>query len=197
VFEYRPRSGVSLGASFADGVAKATGKQVGLIPCADGGTRLSQWMPGEILYDHAAFMTKLAMRNSKLCGILWHQGEGDCKEAVDGNYEEVVRSYKERFITMITALRRELGAEDVPLLIGELSEHYGEQYRMGECPAHLNRMFRELEAELPYCRVIEAHDLPLKDDNLHFCSKSLRELGVRYCEGYLSLMNEKSKEGSK
>jgi hypothetical protein len=154
-------------------------------------------MPGEILYDHAAFMTKLAMRNSKLCGILWHQGEGDCKEAVDGNYEEVVRSYKERFITMITALRRELGAEDVPLLIGELSEHYGEQYRMGECPAHLNRMFRELEAELPYCRVIEAHDLPLKDDNLHFCSKSLRELRVRSCEGYLSLMNEKSKEGSK
>ena len=73
VFEYRPRSGVSLGASFADGVAKATGKQVGLIPCADGGTSLSQWMPGEILYDHAAFMTKLAMRNSKLCGILWHQ----------------------------------------------------------------------------------------------------------------------------
>ena len=190
IFEGGTRSGVSLGASFADGVAKATEEMVGLIPCADGGTSLFQWMPGEILYDHAIAMAKLAMRNSKLCGILWHQGEGDCKEQLNGNYEERVRSYKERFITMITALRRELGAEEIPLLIGELSERYGSQYNMGESPAYMNRMFRELEEELPCCKVIEARELPLKEDNLHFCSRSLRVLGTRYCEGYLSLTHQ-------
>ena len=194
VFEYRPRSGVSLGASFADGVAKATEDRIGLIPCADGGTSLSQWMPGEVLYDHAVFMAKLAMRTSKLCGILWHQGEGDCKEQLNGNYEEAVRSYKDRFTAMITAMRRDLGSEEIPLLIGELSERYGEKYHMGECPAHMNRMFRELAEELPCCRVIEAHDLPLKEDELHFCSRSLRELGMRYCEGYLSIVSETKKE---
>ena len=72
IFEGSPRSGICLGASFADEVARATGDRVGLIPCADGGTKLSQWMPGEVLYDHAVMMTKLAMRSSRLCGILWH-----------------------------------------------------------------------------------------------------------------------------
>ena len=190
VFENIPRSGVGLGASFADGVARATGNRVGLIPCADGGTTLSQWMPGEILFDHAVYMTKLAMRTSKLCGILWHQGESDCKEALDGNYEAIVQDYQERLIVMITALRRELGAEEVPLLIGELSEHYGERYKMGECPVYMNRAFGRIARELPHCALIPAHDLPLKADGLHFCSQSLRELGTRYCEGYLALANE-------
>ena len=75
IFEGSPRSGVCLAASFADELANATGDRIGLIPCADGGTKLSQWMPGEVLYDHAVMMTKLAMRTSRLCGILWHQGE--------------------------------------------------------------------------------------------------------------------------
>jgi hypothetical protein len=70
-------SGIGLAASFADQLATENECQIGLIPCADGGTRLSQWMPGEILFDHAVMMTKLAMRTSRLAGILWHQGESD------------------------------------------------------------------------------------------------------------------------
>lgn len=35
-------SGVSLAASFADSFAKHFDKEVGLIPCADGGTKISQ-----------------------------------------------------------------------------------------------------------------------------------------------------------
>lgn len=51
-----------------------------MIPCADGGTKIKQWQPGELLYDHAVAMAKLAMRTSKLCGIIWHQGESDCRQ---------------------------------------------------------------------------------------------------------------------
>ena len=93
IFEGKPRSGISLGASFADELAKATGGRIGLIPCADGGTKLSQWMPGEVLYDHAVMMAKLAQRTSRLSGILWHQGESDClheeqvlSELIDPSY---------------------------------------------------------------------------------------------------------------
>ena len=108
-------SGIGLAASFADEYARFTENETGLIPCADGGTKLSQWMPGEILFDHAVCMTRLALRTSKLGGILWHQGESDCNE-------EDVKTYKENFIAMITELRRQIGAEDLPLIIGELSE---------------------------------------------------------------------------
>ena len=53
-----PRSGANLAASFAAQLQKETGAKIGLIPCADGGTRISQWQPGEVLFDHAAFQAK-------------------------------------------------------------------------------------------------------------------------------------------
>ena len=73
-----PRSGANLAASFAARLQQQIGAPVGLIPCADGGTRISQWQPGEVLFDHAVFQAKLAVRTSALTAILWHQGESDC-----------------------------------------------------------------------------------------------------------------------
>ena len=67
-----PRSGANLAASFAAQLQKETGAKIGLIPCADGGTRISQWQPGEILFDHAVFQARLAQRTSTLTAILWH-----------------------------------------------------------------------------------------------------------------------------
>ena len=178
----KTHSGVSLGASFANYFAETTGKKIGLIPCADGGTRLSQWMPGEVLYDHAVMMTKLAMRTSRLVGILWHQGESDCHE------QALVDSYKERFMTMITSLRRDLGAEEVPVIIGELSketdrEELGRKARFGQ----MNQNFREIAEMLPNCAVVSSDGLTLKEDHLHFDSKSLREFGLRYAAEYEKL----------
>ncbi|MBQ8431354.1 MAG: sialate O-acetylesterase [Clostridia bacterium] len=175
-------SGVCLAASFADAVAKANACKVGLIPCADGGTRLNQWMPGEILYDHAVMMTKLALRTSKLAGILWHQGESDC------NNQELVDSYKDRFLTMITSLRRDLGAEAVPVIIGELSElidpeHYGRGVRIPQ----MNENFHAIAKELPLCSVVSSKGLTLKADGIHFDSVSLREFGLRYAKAYEGL----------
>lgn len=183
-------SGISLGASFADSLAREHGCKIGLIPCADGGTRLSQWMPGEILYDHAVMMTRLALRTSRLAGILWHQGESDCCE------QALVDSYKERFLTMITSLRRDLGAEDVPVILGELSElidpsHYGRGIRIPQ----MNEIFHTIARELPLCGVVSSKDLTLKPDGIHFDAVSLREFGLRYAKEYgnFSILNERTR----
>ena len=68
-------SGVGLAASFADEYAKHFKEEIGLIPCADGGTSISQWQPGELLFDSAIAQATLAARTSEIVGILWHQGE--------------------------------------------------------------------------------------------------------------------------
>lgn len=170
-------SGIGLAASFADEFAKYTGQDVGLIPCADGGTKLCQWMPGEILFDHAVFMTKLALRTSQLGGILWHQGESDCNA-------EDVKTYKKRFIRMITELRRQVGAEELPLIIGELSENITPGWNCGEYPPVMNRIFHEIAEELPYCRAVSSKGLTLKPDGIHFDSISCREFGKRYFETF-------------
>ena len=173
-------SGVSLASTFADEMAKDLGKKVGLIPCAHGGTSIDQWMPGEILYDHAVAMTKLAMRSSVFSGILWHQGCQDCGS------EESVRAHKEKFVTMITALRKELGAENLPLIIGELSENVVVE-RLKE-QRQMNAQYHEIAKILPCCSVASSKDLTMKADKVHFNSASLCEFGKRYYQAYKNLL---------
>ncbi len=182
MFEGKYRSGVSLAASFADEAARFYSDKVGIIPCADGGTKISQWMPGEILFDHAVMMTRLAMRTSVISGILWHQGESDC-----GN-DEMALAHREKFVTMITALRRELDVEGLPLLIGELSEQLLQNPNCGERVLQINRQYHELAKNLPNCAVVSADGLNLMSDNLHFDAVSLRAFGKRYFESYKELI---------
>ena len=75
----RPFSGTCLAESFAKAYSDDhPDVEVGIIPCADGGTSLDQWQEGGLLFDNAVNCAKLAMRTSHLVGILWHQGEADC-----------------------------------------------------------------------------------------------------------------------
>ncbi len=176
-------SGISLGASFADEFAKHYATRVGMIPCADGGTRLDEWLPGTPLYDHAVFMARLAMRSSTFGGILWHQGESDC------TCDEDVDSYKEKFIHMISSMRKELNAEGLPLIMGELSGSLAcPWYDFSSRPARLNKIFREIRDELPMCALVSSEGLTLKDDLLHFDAKSQREFGKRYFEAYKNII---------
>ena len=179
-------SGVCLAASFADAYANANGVKVGLIPCADGGTRISQWMPGELLYDHAVMMTKLAMRTSTMCGILWHQGESDCKD------DESLAAHRGKLLTVMRSLRRDLGDEDLPIIMGELSECIDtERWQVGDRPAKMNQAFREVVEQLSPCALVSAKDLALKEDGIHFNSAALREFGLRYFDAYQRLENRK------
>ena len=181
IFSSEFHSGINLCASFADQYARHFHEGIGLIPCADGGTSISQWQPGEVLFDHAVLMTKLAMRSSNFGGILWHQGESDCKELN-------ISRYKERAIRMITEIRRALDAENLPFIFGELAEDISDRWNLGDYPAHMNSIFREMQREIPNCRLVSSKGLSLKPDGIHFNSASLREFGNRYFNAYLELL---------
>lgn len=185
IFEGPFHSGVSLAASFADEAARTRNAPVGLIPCADGGTRIDQWMPGEILFDHAVAMTRLAMRTAVLRGILWHQGESDCAD------DASVAAYHAKFTVMMTALRRELDAENVPVILGELSTDIGPSWGCGDRPGRMNAVFREIAKDIPHCALASARGLTLKPDGIHFDAPSCRELGRRYFAAYCSLAEPK------
>ena len=181
IFSSEFHSGINLCASFADQYARHFHKEIGLIPCADGGTSISQWQPGEILFDHAVLMTRLAMRTSNFGGILWHQGESDCNK---DNFP----LYKERAIRMITEIRRALDAENLPFIFGELAEDISDRWNLGDYPARMNSIFREMQREIPNCRLVSSKGLSLKPDGIHFNSASLREFGNRYFNAYLELL---------
>jgi len=177
-------SGVGLSASFAKCAAEYFDEEIGLIPCADGGTSLSDWEPGGLLYDHAVFQTRLAMRSGTLAGILWHQGESDSKTA------ESASVYGERFDRFITRLQADIGC-NVPVVAGELGEYLAE-YDNGKVKHYyiVNEQLHAYAASHDNFAVASAAGLKPKPDGLHFCSVSLREFGERYFAAYRTLIEK-------
>lgn len=177
----RITSGVCLAESFAAAYAKKHNVDVGLIPCADGGTQISQWLPGSLLYDHAVFQAKLAERTSTIAGVLWHQGESDC-------VEDRIAPYEGRLHQVICSIRKELGLDDVPFLLGELGEYLAEHEAefLHNFPA-INQVIRACEDRVNRIGVVSAKGLSSNDDKLHFSSKALHEFGLRYFEKFEQL----------
>lgn len=170
----RRTSGVNLAESFAEAYAKNHNVEVGLIPCADGGTRIAQWAPGSLLFDNAVYQARLAQRTSTIAGILWHQGESDSRE-------DRYKVYGRELETMLTALRKELSLWDVPVLLGGLGsflDHYTKSEHL-QWPL-INRELQAVAAKDPMFGYVSAEGLQSNPDNLHFCAAALHEFGLRY-----------------
>ena len=186
----RSFSGTCLAESFAKEYALShPDTEVGIIPCADGGTTLSQWMPGEILFDNAVNCAKLAMRTSNIKGILWHQGEGDCTEERCGVYAE-------NFKIMITALREALDRPDLPVLIGGLGDFLAD-FNSPIIPLYykeINSVLCQLGEECPDCAFVPAAGLSSNPDNLHFSAAALKEFGIRYYTAYQTIEKQDEAE---
>lgn len=176
----RVTSGINLAESFADLYAKDKGVEVGIIPCADGGTSLDQWVPGGLLFDHACYMTLLAQRTSTVAAVLWHQGESDCSP-------ERYPLYEEKLLKIIDAFRKKLGLYDVPFLLGGLGDYlrnYTSEF-ISKNYVHVNEALKCVAQKRERMGFVSAEGLGANPDNLHFSAAALREFGVRYYNEFL------------
>jgi len=163
-------AGVGLCEEFARCYEKAyPGKEVGLIPCAVGGTSVHKWAPEGALYKQAVKRAKIAMKNGKIEGILWHQGESDSKESV--------ALYGKALQELMASLRKELEAEKAPVVVGELLPKFSD----------FNKNLPETIKGVPLCGIASAKELKDKGDNLHFGTEALITFGSRYFEVWKSL----------
>jgi hypothetical protein len=175
-FDKPGAAGVGLGSEFARDIHKAdSSASIGLIPCAVGGTSLDQWKAGGALYNTAIERTKEAMKQGKLTGILWHQGESD------SNNPKNVASYVDRLETMIAQLRKDLQADKVPVVLGELIHGHKNN-------DPVNVELTAAAKKIPLCTLVSAEGLGNKA--LHFNAADLRKFGQRYATGYLKLAAE-------
>ncbi|MBR4288793.1 MAG: sialate O-acetylesterase [Clostridia bacterium] len=178
----RVTSGICLIESFAQRYAEEKGVEVGIIPCADGGSNLDQWQVGSLLFDHACFMASLASRTSTIAGVLWHQGESDC----DAHRYPL---YEEKLTKIFAAFRKKLGLYDVPFLVGGLGDY------LKDCPRsekyknypYINAALQSYAEKTAMTGFVSAEGLEANPDNLHFSAKALREFGLRYYDKFLTL----------
>lgn len=175
----RIRAGVSLGESFAEAYAKKYDTNVGLICCADGGTKISQWMPGEVLFDNAVNNAKLAARTSEIVGVLWHQGESDYPD-------ELYPAYQSRLETVLCELRKQLGLHDVPFLLGGLGDYLAFHPDLPKLKnyVHINNALKNIAANDKMTGFVSAEGLTSNPDFLHFNADSLYTFGLRYFDEF-------------
>lgn len=179
----RPSAGVGLAASFAASWRLDHQQdEIGLIPCADGGTSLDDWSIDGALFENALSQAKLAQRTSKLTGILWHQGENDCSP-------EKAAQYGEKFSVIIETLRRELNVPKIPLIMGGLGDFlpngiFGKYFTSYPL---INQALEDFAKAHMNCYFVTAKGLTANADDIHFNAMSQRLLGIRYYRAFRDL----------
>lgn len=184
-------AGVGLGRSFAIALAeKNPDIVIGLIPAACGGSPISTWEPGGYHgqtkshpYEDAIARAKAAMADGTLRGVLWHQGESDCKP-------DLAPRYQERLTALFARLQKDLSAPALPVIIGQLGQFdarpWNDERRVVDA-AH-----QAVAKEDKNVDFASSEGLTCKSDNIHFDAKSLREFGRRYADAYLKLTSDEA-----
>lgn len=183
----KPSAGVGPGLAFGKALAAAPEARIGLIPCAVGGTSIKAWSPGyqdpntkAYPYDDMLRRVQLALKDGTLKGIIWHQGETD-RPTTDWSRKQ----YAGKFTEFITRLRKDLDAEQVPFVAGELPQ-------LDEKFLEVNKLFNEqlqgFGSTVSNYACVSAKDLTDGGDKLHLDAKSARIFGQRYAEAMLCLL---------
>ena len=172
-------AGVGLGKTFAKAYAASRpGITVGLIPCAVGGSPISSWEPDGYHsstkthpYDTAIQRTQLAMKDGTLKGILWHQGESDCKPGLSVVYKEKLHHLIERFRTSCNDTK-------LPFIAGQMGQFNERPWNADK--KRVDSVHETLPSQVSLTGFVNSNGLTHKGDKIHFNSDSYRELGRRY-----------------
>lgn len=177
----RPNAGIGLAGSFAAmWCMEHEGEQIGLIPCAEGGSSLDDWAVDKNLFKNAVIQAGFAIQDSELIGILWHQGESD---SYGGGYQ----TYYKKLQVIIESLRKELNAFEVPLIIGGLGDFLGKNGFGLNCTEYelVNEQLLKFAREQENSCFVTAEGLTPNPDGIHMDAVSQRRFGVRYYEAFV------------
>ncbi|WPJ95624.1 sialate O-acetylesterase [Coraliomargarita algicola] len=156
--------------------AKQPDQTIGLVVNAQGGTSINQWQKGGEFYHEAIIRTRIALETGQLKGILWHQGETDANDP----------DYLPKLNQLITDLRHDLGAPNIPVVAGQINSSGDYLF---------NQIILELPRLVTNTAVVSNAGLTAMDQ-WHFDHDSMLTLGQRYAEKMQALQAKESKPGS-
>lgn len=158
--------------SFGKELGEVSGKKIGLVVNARGGTKIEWWEKGYKgsndfdLYEKAITQLEKAEKYGKLKGIIWHQGESNQNDPTH---------YMAQLKKLVKDLRHDVGF-NVYFVAGEIGK-----WKKG--PERINKVIDEIPKEISNADYVNTTGLePLKGDttNPHFNTRSQLILGQRY-----------------
>ena len=144
--------------------------------------RAPDWMKGILqAYDNDPYarlveLARMAQKDGVIKGVLVHQGESNTGDP----------RWPHQLKKVYDNLMRDLGLQggSVPLLVGEVvGADMG-----GVCAPH-NEVIARVPSVIPQAHVISSAGCTVAPDNVHFDAAGYRELGRRYAEKMLSILD--------
>lgn len=165
--------GAGLGLPFAREMVLRTGRPVGLIASAHGGTSMAGWNPalkdqsGASLYG--SMCQQVAAAGGRVRGVLWYQGESDANA-------EASAIFPQKFQELIEAMRRDFNNPELPFYFVQL----GRVILPWDEPAwnRIQNMQLNALSQIPNTAMVPAVDLGL-NDGIHIGTPGLKTLGHR------------------
>ncbi len=165
--------GTGLGLPFAKEMLRRTGRPVGLIASAHGGTSMGQWNPalkdqgGASLYG--SMLQQVAAAGGKVRGVLWYQGESDANADASPVFPAKLRE-------LVAAMRRDFGNPELPFYQVQIG-----RVVLGWHPNSWDAIQTAqlaLETDTPHTGTVASIDLEI-DDAIHISTPGLKTLGYR------------------
>ncbi|KAJ8763279.1 hypothetical protein K2173_026180 [Erythroxylum novogranatense] len=172
--------GIGPGMAFANAMV-ADGSEhgavaVGLVPCAVGGTKISEWSREARLYGKLVSRANESVKNGgTIRAVLWYQGESDTVKKQDA------KDYKQKMEKLIMNLRSDLNIPSLPVIQVALAS--------GEGKFIENVRKAQLGINLPNVKTVDAKGLTLKTDHLHLTTTSEVQLGLKLARVFLTWLS--------
>ncbi|KAB1208849.1 hypothetical protein CJ030_MR6G011285 [Morella rubra] len=148
---------------------------IGLVPCAIGGTKISNWGKGTFHYKQLVMRAAASLQyGGTIQALLWYQGESDTVS------EEDAKSYKAKLQRLFLNLRHDLQSPTLPIIQVALASGSG---------VFIDTVREaQLGIDLLNLRTVDAKGLPLQPDTLHLSTPAQVRLGEMLAETFLQFL---------
>lgn len=172
----------SCGMAFADHLASLQlGYEIGLVPCAKGGSGMDDWernLSTSTMYGAMIARAQAAAVAGDIAGLIWYQGEEDSKNSTDAN------AWAANFEQFVEDVRDDLDLPNLPIVhtqLGPDNELSGREYWSVV-------QAQQAAVDLDFNAMVTASDLTTLGDDLHLNTASLVTLGQRYAVAMAALL---------
>jgi len=169
------QAAVGPGLFFARALQQQNHRAIALVPCAKGGSSISQWAPGggrDTLYGSCVARVREA--GGHLAGILWYQGETDAEKPRDAAY-----GWQAAFTSLVRTFRQDLAAPHLPVAFVQIADAPGPPDGSRKYPSWGVIQQQQARRLIGCSTMVSAAGLRAKEDQLHLTTGAQRVLGAK------------------